>query len=446
MRGNLLLWVDPLPLKVSPTNTSALLDAPTPSDVTYETPRHMAPSPYEVQSLEQRTASFEIWTPPTPSNRESRLQFLKLTWNNYTLTEIEALRCEAHRLDSEGDILKAEKKLREALAGFEHILSATHKETNAVAYQLADFYANHGDMDNADLVLNWIGEKHMDRWGREHVRSVMHYLKVAELFGSWSRHNDALVFLYRIQNIWDKSEPVDGISDILHDLELPRTTRFQGGSMREAAHGLGAEETSSTFAETDDPTRVNFQLSLANARITSGDPTAESLLLLLINQYEKYPERLGSQIMQAKCDLVGLYRRMEDQEKLAYALLHVQEALDRILDSAVERNDLLWKVCIRAAKLHLEENFHRAAEDMFQRIGSEAEDAHGMDDKATINILIDIGKVYQSTNMWSYARQWFERALAASMTAYGLESKTTKRLEIALENRKYSFQQPGDRL
>ena len=80
------------------------------------------------------------------------------------MAEIEAIRREAYRLESEGQSLSAEKKYREALAGFKNVLSPTHKDTVAIAYQLASFYANHGCMVNADLVLNWIGEKHVERW------------------------------------------------------------------------------------------------------------------------------------------------------------------------------------------------------------------------------------------------------------------------------------------
>jgi hypothetical protein len=40
--------------------------------------------------------------------------------------------------------------------------------------------------------------------------------------------------------------------------------------------------------------------------------------------------------------------------------------------------------------------------------------------------------------MWAYAQPWFERALAASMTANGLECAMTKRLEDALENQHYA--------
>ena len=52
---------------------------------------------------------------------------------------------------------------REALAGFENILSPTQEHTNALAYQLASFYANYNRMDDADRVLNWIVEKQIGR-------------------------------------------------------------------------------------------------------------------------------------------------------------------------------------------------------------------------------------------------------------------------------------------
>lgn len=75
---------------------------------------------------------------------------------------------------------------------------------------------------------------------------------------------------------------------------------------------------------------------------------------------------------------------------------------------------------------------------LFQSIAWKAEDDFGTDNEDTISLLICIGKMYQDEDMWSSAKPWFERALAASMTQNGLYGTMTKRLEAALETQYYS--------
>ena len=354
------------------------------------------------------------------------------------MADIEAIKREADQLDTEGDVQKAEKRFREALAGFENILSPTHEDTNAAAYRLATFYVNHDRMNDADLVLNWMGEKHVERWGVDHEKTMTHLLYVADLFNSWSRSDEAVIFLYRVLDTWDKQFSIDVRQSTSLNPRLPRFTQPKGVTPRRTAQQPELEDISRTFAETDDPVRVDYQLGLANARLTSGDGAAESILLRLIEQCERHPERLNSQILQARCTLVDLYRRLEDNENMANALGQAQKSLERILESTAKKSERLLKACTKVARLHLKSSNCEVAEDIFQRIGGEAEDTLGIDHEATITILIDVGQIYQHENMWTSAQPWFERALAASMTANGLRNMLTKRLEAALENQNYS--------
>ena len=276
--------------------------------------------------------------------------------------------------------------------------------------------------------------------GCNHEKTVTHLLYVSELLDNWSRNNDALVFLYRVFEAWDEQDSINGNGYAPLSARFPQVTHTQGTSTKTVSR-----RPRDTFTETNDPARVNHQLSLAKSRFFSGDESAESLLIRLINQCEMHDETLSSQILQAICSLVELYRRMNNQERLTDALDHLREAVYKFLDSTIEKTGDLLKACMKAAQSHLENECFETAEEIFQVIGGEAENTHGTDNKAIINMFIDIGKIYQNSNMWSIAQDWFERALAASMTAYGLEGAITKRLETALENERYSVELPGSK-
>ena len=66
-------------------------------------------------------------------------------------------------------------------------------------------------------------------------------------------------------------------------------------------------------------------------------------------------------------------------------------------------------------------------------------DGFGPDDNRTVFWLMRIGVMYQNEQNWDEAEPRFEQALAASMTAHGLEDGLTKTLETALENSNFSY-------
>ena len=128
----------------------------TPLDIAYSTPYNVALSPQVAASpslgvghptpRRQPTP----WTPaPTP-----RLQLAQVIWDGHTMTDLEKMIKEADDLAHLGGTDDAEKKFRDALAGPKALLSPTHERTNALAYRLAEFYAQNERMNDADIVLN----------------------------------------------------------------------------------------------------------------------------------------------------------------------------------------------------------------------------------------------------------------------------------------------------
>ena len=354
------------------------------------------------------------------------------------MADFETIEREAQKLESEGDCDIAEEMYREALAGFENILSPTHEHTNALAYQLASFYAKYNRMDDDDRVLNWIVEKHVGRWGVDHENTMKHFLHVSRLYNGWSRNDEALSILYRVLDSWDE-QAWSSVNDKapIH-FGAPRKMKPPRAAPRSNVELLGSNQTSRAWAETDDPLRVDYQLGLVNTRLASGDDTTENTLLLLIDQCESHWRKLSLQILRARCTLVDLYRRQGYDEKSSLALQKAREAVDKTLQPNIEKTEGLLKACTEVGKLYLQDQGDETAEDIFQSIAAEAEDAFPTNHSPTITILIHIGKIYQSENSWSKAEPWFERALAASMAANGFDSPLTKALDAALEDRHYS--------
>ena len=332
----------------------------------------------------------------------------------------------------------AEDMYREALAGFENILSPTHEHTNALAYQLASFYANCNRMDDADQVLNWIIESHVGRWGYDHENTMEQLLQVSRLYNGWFRNDEALSILYRVLDTWDEQAWGNVDHETPMRIDVPQTMKPPKAVPQRNGQQEGSNQTSRVWAETDDPLRIDYQLGLVKTRLASGDDTAETTLLLLIDQCESHQQKLSLQILRARCTLVNLYRRQGFDEKCSLALENARQAVEKTLTSNVEKTERLLSACTDVGMLYLQVQGDEPAEDIFQSIAAVTEDAFEMDRSPAITIFINIGKIYQNDNKWSKAEPWFERALAASMAANELDSPSTKALEAALEDRHYS--------
>ncbi|KAG8533372.1 uncharacterized protein KY384_002155 [Bacidia gigantensis] len=419
------------------TGENADLGAPTPQNVIYQTPGDMALSPPSARTPRQSRDTVPKWT-PAPSPCQSQDQFFPSTFQNYTLTHFESMEREANRLEREEDVYAAEQRYREALAGLERILSATHKQTTALAYRLATFYANHDRMDDADRVLRWVTEKHVRRWGTVHENTMRHLLHVSKLYRIWSRSDEALSLLYRVLDTWDDKCQANV------DREMPvqfGTTRHREPSI--AVLGTNSERPGSrqapqTLAEIVDPLRFDVQMSLSNTGLQAGDVSTEENLLHLIGECETHWQRLSLEILRARCTLINLYRKQNSLEKCSTALKEAWTAVHKSFEPGIEKTERLIRACLEVGKLHLECNDEEVAEDLFQSIAQNAEDAFQEDHAVIIRIFIHIGKLYQSQKHWFKAAPWFERALAASIAIGDSESPLIKVLEEALENHCYS--------
>jgi tetratricopeptide (TPR) repeat protein len=335
--------------------------------------------------------------------------------------------------------MEAERKFREALVGLENLLPATHEDTNAVAYHLAAFYAQHGRMKEADGVLNRIGEQHLDRWGINHKKTRTHIHRVADLFHSWNRQSDAIAFLCRAFSYYDR---LFGTSDrggtssgsIESNPSIVRTMPIQHLRIQSADPTDSNHESEGTNGKELEQPSTELAIKVEEADGPS--------LLSLIDQCEKYPEHLGEETLQAYRTVINCCRTQQNGHMLPVALERSAAAFWKIFDTYERKAKMVLDAAVELAKAHLVSGNDEIAEDMFHEIQEEAVKSLGSDDHTTIAILIDIGKLYQDQQRWPDALPWFEHALSASLTANGLESNLTKKLDAARENECYEISYP----
>jgi hypothetical protein len=181
-------------------------------------------------------------------------------------------------------------------------------------------------------------------------------------------------------------------------------------------------------------------MGLAKARILArvpGDENAEELLVDLVRQCERYPAKLGVQIIEINHALLELYQRSGRLDNVSKSLVDSEKAFWSIMRSKSQKTILLFRAAVELCALHAKHEQYNSSDVMFEEIQSQVVDIFGIDDGVTISVLISIGVVYQKLGKWIDAQPRFEQALAASMTANGLESIITQELEDALENRFY---------
>lgn len=187
------------------------------------------------------------------------------------------------------------------------------------------------------------------------------------------------------------------------------------------------------------PSFIDYQLRSAGARVGANDESIEPLLFSLIAQCEQNPDKLAAQNLRARAALVELYR---ESGRTGAAVVELSKAQASFLatwklDGKITKELINASLEVAAQSLRSEQ--YNDADEMFHMMQDRVVETFGPDHSRTIWILIRIGLMYQNGNRWNDAQPRFEQALAASMTANGLEDALTKSLEAALENEHYSF-------
>jgi tetratricopeptide (TPR) repeat protein len=417
-------------------------DAAPPVGLTYSTPSQfeVVPSPYYPEPFTPR--------PPDETNSKSDPVFdselnkilpLRLTWNGYKLGDLEEMTREAGSLSEIGNLEAAEHKFREALFGFEGLLTPTHEKSISAAYELADFYAKNLRMNDADEVLQRVSENLVETWGLEHTKTIAYMLRVIDLYHAWGRSNDALTLLQRA-------------IDYIDDPPATKKNRADGAKTDKATVKERTMYSSRHFEMPDSGgsrgrvRTLEFQLVVANAQARARDDEAEPVLLSLIEQCGKFPEQFTIQLFKAHSSLLRLYQESTDVDKLKPSMEQAKEffltTMKRMKKKREPPTILLLRATIDLIGCFVECGSYKASENMFDIV--EKEITAMMDENeveandAAVDLLVDIGMVYQMYDQWRYARPRVEYALAKTIASRGPNSWKARRLQDALEKKSIS--------
>ena len=380
----------------------------------------------------------ERWNPyPLPQSKQQTC--FRLQWDGKRKSDLDAIYQKAKQLFQAGKFHNAEEGYLQTLGGYEAFLGPTHKDTNTVAYELADLYAQINRMDEADRVLEWMSEHHLEKWDIRHKNIRAHMVQVADLLESWSRIDDAVALTSRMAENYDQSsiytsvragDPSTGQFSWQHqDVDSARD-EYRLPPLEKRAFALNNDD--------GDIVHMDYQVRLAIMRTKAKDDESETLLLRLLQRCERHPAKLAVQILEARTNLVELYSTLELQDKFQASLLHIPNSLKTIFESEAERTELLLLRAIDLIHWIVKSGQYERATPLLQQVQSEAVDNFGEESSVTISALIHIGTLLQEQGRWEDARPRFEEALASSMSAGApLESPLIKNLEDALYNKKY---------
>lgn len=418
---------------------------PTPTDVRYSTPVNT--SSHGVGARYSSGSRSNRWT-PTPILNALQRKPRRMIWSGLTCLDILTIHERGHSLDEDGEWDEAEENFREALAGCQVLLSPAHEHTRIFTYHLADFYAQHDRMADADKLLDWMTDRILNRFEATETLVVAHLLKIAELLRKWRRLDEAKAFGIVLAQLVSSTHVQWGGSATEASTMIPRVNMPPSLVIGAAStQGLGnlvmplSTEGMTDESRAHDRKLMDSKLSLAMAYVEANDARVEEFLEHVIRQCEDRPKNLMAHILKAWTTMAQLYQNLRRLEKMDRALLRIREILMNISKDDYGRMKSLPLVAIESAKLYIELGRNNAAAEIFSRIECGIVDAVGPDlvipQKLASDLLIKIGVWFQDQNRWKDARPRFERALCLALAAHDFKCELIKRLETTLEDRRY---------
>ena len=418
---------------------------PTPPDVRYSTPINT--SSHSVGTRYSPGSRATRWT-PTPILNALQNKPPRMIWGGLTCLDILTLHELGHSLDEVEEWDEAEESFREALAGCQVLLSPAHEHTRIFTYHLAEFYAQHGRMADADKLLDWMTDRILYRFDVTENLVVAHLLKTAELLRKWRRLDEAKAFGMVLAQLVSSMHvqqggPVTEASTTIPRVNMPRSLVIGGASTQ----GLGNLFVPLSAAGMTDESRahdrklMDSKLSLALAYVEANDVRVEEFLEHIIRQCESRPENLMAHTLKAWTAMARLYQNLRRLEEMDEALLRIRKKLLNISKDDYGRTKSLPLVAIESAKLYIELGRNNTAAEIFSRIECGIVDGVGPDlefpQQLASDLLIKIGVWFQDQNRWKDARPRFERALCLALAAHDFKCELVKRLETTLEDRRY---------
>ncbi|KAH6672438.1 hypothetical protein B0J14DRAFT_73759 [Halenospora varia] len=421
--------------KAGGQNAIVPFDRATPIGLTYATPAplEVVPSPFHSDTGPSRSREpFNSYV-NAEVEPEAFPFHLRSTWKGYSKLDLENMIIEAEAFNAQGKSEEAEHKFLEALAGFENLFSPCNEKTVSLAYLVAEFYAKNLRMNEADGILERVGKSLLKRWGFEHSKTITHFLRVLDLYHAWSREDDAHSLLLRAIEFVEDSPAGKDVPSRDGDL-VTQWTITPGESF--APNGI--LESTNPYSR---PRLTGEKLLLINFRVQSRDESAGPVILDLIKQCERFPGEFSLEIFKSYSSLLDLYTRLNKLENLRQAL---DDCKACVFATLKKRKREKVSIALLQAAISLVGHFAQArrykdSESILALVEKDISTTILIEEpEIAIECFIAIGSAYQTRGNWKYARPRFEHALAIALATRGEESPIARRLQSALENRKFS--------
>ena len=334
---------------------------------------------------------------------------------------------------------KAELLFLKALKGYGVLLGPTHEDATKVAINVAEFYTEQGQFDDADMVAEDLCQHHIRKYGIKHRRTQQVIQQVADLLNGCNRANDALAFVSRSKQLAE--------ADAEETFRKPKKrskSRRQGSiSPRHVATPPtkpldNAEE----ITAGSDPDQVGYGTHVARTHVAANDEVLKGFLEAIADHCGHQGEVLEIQILGAACDSLKLYGNLEPKYSHNLVISSAISRAEAIIcrqkwKKGDEKSVKIMEALVELAASLLKAGFGFKADATFTKIRLKAEDDFGWDNERTIWAKISIGLVYQRYRSWESAKPWFESAREASFATWGEEDWITRSLETAMEERHF---------
>ncbi|KAI8625309.1 hypothetical protein F5Y19DRAFT_489801 [Xylariaceae sp. FL1651] len=353
-------------------------------------------------------------------------------WHGKSLRDLQGIRLDSLKLESEGKTNEAASNLRFVVAGLNSLLAPTHDATKAAAYDLARILGGNNDMDEANSILSWMNSTSVKKYGLRSKQTVIHYIKVIDLLRSWSRDEDPELLLYKIAELWtqDDADAVPAIPDSMSAFAMPAS--------------LPETDIAKLFqkpASNEDD--IGIQLRLIEVLLPSQAPSHLDLEGIIKNLLG-YCERNGMLMpsVHARCCLSKFYgtKGLEERGKdiLAGAVPMIEHHF-RVTESVDQK---VLRSCRELAFRYFELGSRLSCEDILEMTADFLEFRTPVYEgsRSVINFLVSIGLEWQKRLSWESAAPWFERALLNSMNRLGNSDCMTRILEKTLEEKRFVLQ------
>ncbi|KAL9625860.1 MAG: hypothetical protein Q9160_000180 [Pyrenula sp. 1 TL-2023] len=363
------------------------------------------------------------WNPralsPSPSLALPQPITSQRHWNGHTLEDLNNLRQSGHIHEAANNFSRAENDFRNALAGFQRLLSPTHETTISVTYEIAKLYVRYDRIDDAETLLDGISQKLIVQYGHNNSRRARHMLETSELWQELSRPKAAIAALTLAGEI--------SIS------LFPECLKARSPLLSHTA-----EEPDDTTAKEEAP-----MINSARAWVKEPENAMEPLLRGILKEGERHPDNLTAQYFEIRALLVDFYQAISDFPQLARALEQAEVTLRAYLERAELTDDstvrAVFSLIARLAQARCSEEasilFHKFQRSYRRTFASNIEC-----EKAT-QLFLGIGIMFDKAH-WDFACPFFEQCLAVVLSEHDVCCSAVKHLERVFrhkELRQYSF-------